>query len=90
MGPDYRPPEPVTPDEWHALPQTGLRVESPDAPSLAAWWTTLNDPLLNELIERALAANKTVQQARARSSRRAPDGASPLPASFRRSTPRRA
>lgn len=66
VGPDYRPPEPVTPDSWHQLPATGVRIESPDAPSLAAWWTTLNDPQLNELIERALAENKTVKQAYAR------------------------
>ncbi|WP_203166148.1 efflux transporter outer membrane subunit [Steroidobacter gossypii] len=66
VGPDYRPPQTVAPDEWHQLPQTGVRVESPDAPSLAAWWTTLNDPQLNELIERALAENRTVKQAYAR------------------------
>lgn len=66
VGPDYRPPEPVTPDSWHQLPATGVRVESPDAPSLAAWWTTLNDPQLNELIEKALAENKTVKQTYAR------------------------
>ena len=66
VGPDYRPPQPVTPHSWHQLPATGVRVESPDAPSLAAWWTTLNDPQLNELIERALADNKTVKQAYAR------------------------
>lgn len=66
VGPDYRPPQPVTPDTWHELPATGVRVESPDAPSLAAWWTTLNDPQLNQFIERALAENKTVKQAYAR------------------------
>jgi NodT family efflux transporter outer membrane factor (OMF) lipoprotein len=66
VGPDYRPPQPVTPDAWHELPATGVRVESPDAPSLAAWWTTLNDPQLNQFIERALAENKTAKQAYAR------------------------
>jgi NodT family efflux transporter outer membrane factor (OMF) lipoprotein len=66
VGPDYRPPKTVSPDEWHQLPQTGVRVESPDAASLAAWWTTLNDPQLNELVERALAENKTAKQAYAR------------------------
>lgn len=66
VGLDYRPPQSASPDEWHALPQTGVRVESPDAPSLAAWWTTLNDPVLNQLIERSLAANRTVRQALAR------------------------
>ena len=66
VGPDYRPPQPVTPDAWHELPASGVRAESADAPSLAAWWTTLNDPQLNEFIERAVAQNKTVKQARAR------------------------
>ena len=66
VGPDYRPPQTAAPDQWHELPQTGVKVESPDAPSLAAWWTTLNDPQLNEFIERALAENKTVKQAYAR------------------------
>src|SRR5262245_58946165 len=66
VGPDYHPPKAPTPDEWYALPQTGVRVESPDAPSLAAWWTSLNDPTLSALIERALAANLTVKQAVAR------------------------
>jgi len=66
VGPDYRQPQTVTPDQWQELPATGVRVESPDAPSLAAWWTTLNDPQLNEFIERALAENKSVKQAYAR------------------------
>jgi NodT family efflux transporter outer membrane factor (OMF) lipoprotein len=66
VGPDYRPPQAVTPDQWHELPQTGVKVESPDAPALAAWWTTLNDPQLNEFIERALADNKTIKQVAAR------------------------
>jgi NodT family efflux transporter outer membrane factor (OMF) lipoprotein len=66
VGPDYRPPGPAAPDEWHSLPETGVRVESPEAPSLAAWWTSLDDPTLNQLIERALAENKTARQALAR------------------------
>jgi NodT family efflux transporter outer membrane factor (OMF) lipoprotein len=66
VGPDYRQPRPVTPDSWQSLPQTGVRVESPDAPTLAAWWTTLNDSTLNQLIEQALAANRTAREAYAR------------------------
>jgi NodT family efflux transporter outer membrane factor (OMF) lipoprotein len=53
-------------DEWYSLPQTGVRAEPPDAPSLAAWWTGLNDPQLNDLVERAIADNKTAKQAYAR------------------------
>lgn len=63
VGPEYRAPQPPTPDQWQQLPQTGLRVESTEAPSLAAWWRTFDDPQLNELIERALAGNTNVRQA---------------------------
>ena len=53
------PRTPAPTNGMHCL--TRRTSESPDAPSLAAWWTSLNDPTLNELIERALAENKTVQ-----------------------------
>jgi NodT family efflux transporter outer membrane factor (OMF) lipoprotein len=66
VGPEYRQPQTVAPDEWHALPDSGVRAESPDAPSLAQWWTALNDPTLTQLIERAVAENKSVKQAIAR------------------------
>lgn len=36
---------------------------SADSADLARWWTGLGDPLLNELIDRALAQNRTIQQA---------------------------
>ncbi|HKU14849.1 MAG TPA: efflux transporter outer membrane subunit [Steroidobacteraceae bacterium] len=69
VGPDYRAPQPVTPDEWHSVPpagQAGAAAPAGDAAALADWWKTLNDPTLNELIERALASNKTAKQAYAR------------------------
>ena len=66
VGPDYRPPQLPAPDEWHSQPQTGVRPDSADSPTLASWWTVLDDPTLNQLIERALAENKTVKQAMAR------------------------
>ncbi|HKE95651.1 MAG TPA: efflux transporter outer membrane subunit, partial [Povalibacter sp.] len=66
VGPDYRPPQVPTPDEWHAQPQTGMRTDTADSPTLASWWTVLNDPTLNQLIDQALAENKTVKQAMAR------------------------
>jgi NodT family efflux transporter outer membrane factor (OMF) lipoprotein len=66
VGPNYRAPETPTADDWHSLPEAGVRTESADAPSLASWWTTFNDAMLTGLIERAVADNRTVQQARAR------------------------
>jgi NodT family efflux transporter outer membrane factor (OMF) lipoprotein len=48
------------------MPPSGVRAEPADAPLLAAWWEVFDDPTLSDLIERAIADNKTVQQARAR------------------------
>jgi NodT family efflux transporter outer membrane factor (OMF) lipoprotein len=66
VGPDYRPPQAPSPDEWHALGQTGVAIESADSSSLAAWWRELGDPVLTSLIEKAISENKTVKQAVAR------------------------
>ena len=37
-----------------------------DAQTLAAWWTTLSDPQLSRLIERAVTGNLDLKKARAR------------------------
>lgn len=66
VGPDYKPPQLPTPDQWHSQPQTGVKPDSVDSPTLASWWTVLDDPTLNQLIDRALDENKTVKQAMAR------------------------
>lgn len=60
VGPDYREPPIPARDEWQSQPQSGA---SADAATLASWWTALNDPTLNQLIERAVAENKSVKQA---------------------------
>lgn len=60
VGPDYREPPIPARDEWQSQPQSGA---SADAATLASWWTVLNDPTLNQLIERAVAKNKDVKQA---------------------------
>jgi NodT family efflux transporter outer membrane factor (OMF) lipoprotein len=67
VGPDYRQPQTVTPDEWHAQPAPGVApAPAADPAALADWWKTLDDPILNSLIEQALARNKTAKQAYAR------------------------
>jgi NodT family efflux transporter outer membrane factor (OMF) lipoprotein len=68
VGPDYRPPPLALPERWNS------DVTSADAVSagirsdefLAKWWTAFNDPLLDQLVQRALAENKTLKQAMAR------------------------
>ena len=54
------------PDTWHSQPQTGVTSDNAESPLLASWWTVLNDPTLNQLIEQALEENTTVRQATAR------------------------
>jgi NodT family efflux transporter outer membrane factor (OMF) lipoprotein len=63
VGPDYRPPQTATPDEWHALAAGTPAASTADPAALADWWKTLDDPILNQLIEQSLARNKTAKQA---------------------------
>ena len=67
VGPDYRPPQLPTPDHWSSQPSAADAVrDGRGDESLAKWWTTFNDPILDRLIQQALAENKTVKQALAR------------------------
>ena len=59
VGPNYEPPEIPTPDAWHQEVSKEINAETPQ---LQAWWTTLNDPVLEDLIRRAQDQNLTVQQ----------------------------
>ena len=62
VGPDYRRPEvPLTP-AYHAP------LAAPGAPvaGLDGWWAGFNDPALSRVVERALAQNLDIEQARQR------------------------
>lgn len=63
-GPDYRPPQPA------ALGVPASYSQGAAAPideaALASWWTRLNDPALDGLIDRAIASNLDIAQAQAR------------------------
>ncbi len=82
VGPDYKSPVPVAPSGWPQALEGGV-VE--DAAAAAAttdvgqtWWKTLGDPLLDDLIARAIAGNTDVGHAIAqvRVARAARSGAS--------------
>ena len=66
VGPDYIRPDTVR----CLLPGTRPYRASPlprgRPENLSAWWTTLNDPLLSSLIDRAVAGNLDLKKARAR------------------------
>lgn len=58
VGPDYeRPESPLEPD-W--LAEERLELDT-SAAELEAWWQTLNDPILDELIRRAIAENNNIR-----------------------------
>ena len=64
VGPDYVPPQ--TPSTtWNTPLQEGMTVET-GLRNLADWWTTLNDPELSRLIERAATGNLDLKKATAR------------------------
>lgn len=66
VGPDYRSPPLPPVDEWHTSPAPGAQAPAASDATLAAWWSVLNDPTLDALLDRAVKENKTVEQAVAR------------------------
>lgn len=54
LGPKYEPPNMEVPCEWHSQISPGMQSCSPDC---FCWWESLNDPVLNSLIERASCQN---------------------------------
>ncbi len=63
-GPDYKTPEKPVPDKWSSL-SPGVEAGTP-ATEAAAWWTTLNDPVLTSLITRGVEKNLDLKLAGAR------------------------
>ena len=66
VGPNYVPPKASLSTDWHTQLQGGLTAQEMNPQTLAAWWTTLDDPALSRLIERAVSGNLDVKKAGAR------------------------
>lgn len=64
VGPDYVEPELAVPDAWHMRIVDQVN-KGPDA-TLQTWWTVFDDPVLNQLIDRAHSGNLDLQTAAAR------------------------
>src|SRR3546814_8994612 len=63
VGPDYRAPSPASlnvPTNYAADGTTARRAD------LSAWWSSFDDPILSQLIERALSDNLDIAQGVAR------------------------
>jgi NodT family efflux transporter outer membrane factor (OMF) lipoprotein len=66
VGPDYVAPEIPVPPAWHAELRGGATGRPTDPQALASWWTTLDDPILTSLIDRAVQGNLDLKKAQAR------------------------
>ncbi|MBB3258272.1 NodT family efflux transporter outer membrane factor (OMF) lipoprotein [Paraburkholderia bannensis] len=69
VGPDYRAPQAVTPAQWrtiHAASASTPTTLVDGHADLQQWWTRLNDPLLDALVNEAVAGNLDVATAAAR------------------------
>ncbi|MGA8239451.1 MAG: TolC family protein, partial [Desulfobacterales bacterium] len=66
VGPDYVKPETEVPSAWTSELQDGLTNTAIDPQTLAQWWSTLEDPALSSLMERAVRGNLDLKNARAR------------------------
>lgn len=66
VGPDYVKPDTVSPPAWYHELQDGLTGAAIDPQVLAHWWTTLEDPALSSLMERAVSGSLDLKNARAR------------------------
>lgn len=62
VGPDYETPQIKMPDNWQADLSENVISESDDS-SLAKWWESFNDPMLTDLINRAIKNNLSIKEA---------------------------
>ncbi|HCC54544.1 MAG TPA: hypothetical protein DEQ20_06415 [Desulfobulbaceae bacterium] len=65
VGPTYQPPRPELPATWSG-PSTPPNSRPNGVEKLGQWWTLFNDPRLDSLIQRAIAANPDLKIAKAR------------------------
>lgn len=66
VGPDYVRPEVPVYRDWNTRLNGDSTTTERDAQTLATWWTTLDDPILSRLIDRAVAGNLDLKVAQAR------------------------
>jgi outer membrane protein, multidrug efflux system len=66
VGPDYQQRDPAVPSGFGSL-EKGISSDAPVGNELlTSWWKVFQDPVLNELMDRAVTGNHDVQIARAR------------------------
>ena len=63
VGRDYKAPEPAAPASWR---ENASAFFAPGSEDLGAWWRRLDDPVLESLVERALASGLDLREALSR------------------------
>jgi len=66
VGPDYKGAPPVAADAASAPHFARDTASTTTAPAAATWWRSLDDPALDDLVDRALRASPTLRAAQAR------------------------
>ena len=66
VGPDYEQPAIELPDSWHSPVEQNLNDQVSDHSNMAAWWVDFNDPVLSDLVVRAIDGNKSLKVAHSR------------------------
>lgn len=62
LAPSYQPPQYVVPASWRGA-SPFVEAKPSDDVLRTDWWTVYNDPVLNRLVEQAMAANPDLQAA---------------------------
>ncbi|EIK94825.1 multidrug efflux system outer membrane protein [Pseudomonas sp. M47T1] len=71
VGPDYHRPETYVATQFNGAQQLSERTAQPSSAAMDAWWQGFRDPVLNRVVNTALAQNLTLAQALARTSQAA-------------------
>ena len=66
VGPEFQKPQPELPAEWAGASEAVQTPAAHQDAALAAWWALFGDMTLEDLANRALAANLDLRQAQAR------------------------
>jgi len=69
VGPNFKPPETKVPEAYYSLDNTKPKQASQTTPqpvTLVHWWRSFHDPILDSLVELALASNLDLRTAEAR------------------------
>jgi outer membrane protein TolC len=66
LGPDYHAPRVDVPSQWHEASKVSAVHDATQQAALRTWWRAFHDPVLDRLVDTALARNQDLAIARTR------------------------